>query len=188
MYAIVPPILVVNEKQLIQLAQKGQEDALTELYQRHIQAIYRYIFFRVGDATAAEDITSEVFMQMVRSLPRYQERGAPFAAWLFRIAHDRLVDHLRRSAIRQVDELPEDLIDEYPGPETQAEINLNHTQLFEALRTMTDEQQTVLQLRFIEDYSLEETARLMHKNVGAIKALQHRALKTLTRKFKRDAS
>jgi len=181
----VPPILNTNESQLIQQAKNGHEDALTELYQRHIHTIYRYILFRVGDAEAAEDIASEVFMQMVRALPRYQDRGAPFAAWLFRIAHDRLVDHLRRSALHQPADLPEAVEDDCPGPETQAETNMNHAHLREAISRLTDEQQAVLQLRFIEDYSLEETARLMNKTVGAIKALQHRALKTLARQFKR---
>jgi len=182
----VPPINTSDERQLIQQAQAGHEAATTTLYQRHHPAIYRYFYFRMGNPVVAEDLTAEVFLEMVRALPRYQDYGVPFAAWLFRIAHDRMVDHLRRAARRPTTELSEDWVDEKPGPEAEARTRALTDELRAALGALTDEQQRVVQLRFIEGYTLEETARLMQKNIGAIKAMQHRALNTLAQKLKKD--
>ena len=170
-----------DEHLLIRRAQQGDPEAATLLYRRHGPAIYRYFLFRVSDELVAEDLTGEVFLQMVRGLPRFQYRGAPLSAWLYRIAHDRLVDHLRRSAVRQSEPLLESTPDDGLGPEAESIERAEQLQVRAAIAALTDEQQTVVQLRFVEGCSLEVTARIMDKSVGAIKAVQHRALRRLAR-------
>ena len=177
-----PPTDHSEEIALIRRAQQGDADAAAELYHRHASAIFRYLLFRVSDQAIAEDLTGEVFLRMTECLPRFSDRGAPFAAWLFRIAHDRLVDY-RRAAHREAEELSESIVDGAPDPEAQAATQMDAHQLAELIATLTDEQKTVIQLRFVEGYSLEDTAQLMSKTVGAIKALQHRALQSLARKL-----
>lgn len=170
-----------EEQQLIQRAQAGNAEAVAELYRRHAPAIFRYAFFRVNDQTAAEDLTGDVFVEMMQALHRYTERGAPFAAWLFRIARARIVDYHRRHARRPTETLSETLADHAPSPEMQATTQAETHGLLAAMQILTDEQRTVIQLRFVEGHSLETTARLMRKTLGAIKALQHRALSRLGR-------
>jgi RNA polymerase sigma-70 factor (ECF subfamily) len=181
------PVVPTPEQQLVQRAQAGEAEAFTELYRRHSPAVYRYCLFRVRDAVAAEDLVSEVFLRAVEGLPRYVDRGAPLAAWLFRIAHDRVVDHHRRAANRPAEALSDHLPDRQPGTEAQAIDRLEANRLTELLAQLTEEQQMVVQLRFIEGYSIEEAARLMEKTTGAIKALQHRALRQMARQLARPA-
>ena len=172
-----------DEKTLVQRARHGDADAVAELYYRHAPAIFRYLYFRVSDQTAAEDIMGEVFLEMVKAVPRYTERGAPFAAWLFQIAHSRLVDHHRYAARRKTEALSDVIADGTLNPEAEVAWRAETRQLAEALSALTDEQKTVIQLRFVEGYSLEDTAQIMGKTRGAIKALQHRALQSLARKL-----
>ena len=165
-----------DEPALVQRAQRGDAEAIAALFRRHAPGIFRYFIFRVSDRAAAEDLTSEVFLHMLEGLPSYIARGAPFVAWLFRIAHDRSVDYYRRLARRPAEELTAELRDQAPDPEAQVARRAEDRRLYEALATLTDEQKLVIQLRFIEAYSLEETARALSKSTGAIKAIQHRAL------------
>jgi RNA polymerase sigma-70 factor (ECF subfamily) len=168
---------------LIHRARGGDAEAVVALYQAHSPAIFRYFLLRVSERTAAEDLTGEVFEKMVAALPRYEERGLPFAAWLFRIAHDRWVDFQRRSQHRQTEPLSDWLESDEPGTEAQALARTERARLLAVIETLTDEQRSVVQLRFVEGYSLEEVAQLLGKNTGAIKALQHRALQQLARKL-----
>ncbi len=138
---------------------------------------------RVSDQALAEDLTAEVFLKMLEALPRYVYYGVPFVAWLYRIAHDRVVDYRRRQARRQVEELSEGLVDGRPEPEDQALGQAETSQIRNAMAGLRGEQQTVLQLRFIEGHSLQETARRMGKTTGAVKAMQCRALRQLARKL-----
>jgi RNA polymerase sigma-70 factor (ECF subfamily) len=173
-----------EEIALVQRAQQGDAEAVAELYRRHAPAIFRYFYFRLHDQTLAEDLTSEVFLRMTLALPTYAERGAPFAAWLFRVAHDRIVDHHRHAARTRTETLSEMVLDDAPEVESLLAQQADYRHLVQAITTLSDEQQMVVQLRFIEGYSLEETAQIVGKNVGAVKALQHRALQNLARKLK----
>lgn len=168
-----------SEKALIQQAQQRDAAAVAELYQRHAQQIYRYCLFRVADVAAAEDLTEEVFLNMVEALPRYANQGKPFAAWLYRIAHDRVVDYYRRRVRRPTAELTENLEDAQPGPEAQAIHNAELNRLRSAMSRLSEDDQLVLQLRFVEGCDVEQTARHMGKSIGAAKVLQHRALRRL---------
>lgn len=174
-----------SESALVERARRGEAEAIAELYRLHAPAIFRYFYFRVPDRRTAEDLTGEVFVKMVEALPRYEERGHPITAWLFRMAHDRMVDHHRRAAHRQTEPLSDTLEAREAGTEAQALDQAEQQQLRTLLRTLSDEQQVVIQLRFIEGYSLEECAHLLGKTTGAIKSLQHRALRQLGQKLDR---
>jgi RNA polymerase sigma-70 factor (ECF subfamily) len=171
------------ERALIQRAQAGDAEAVAQLYQAHAPAIYRYFMLRVQEPAAAEDLTGEVFLKVVEALPRYVDRGVPFAGWLFRIAHDRAVDYRRRSAVRQVADLPDAAPDGAADTEAQALGRVERQHLATLVAELTEDQQFVIQLRFVEGLSLEETATLLGKTAGAIKALQHRALQRLGRRL-----
>jgi RNA polymerase sigma-70 factor (ECF subfamily) len=166
---------------LIQRAQQGDEDAVASLYRRYVPAITRYVGYRVSDNAVVEDLTAEVFLQMVEGLPRYRITGAPFEAWLYRIAAARVADHYRFSAREQSDEnVPDDSLGD-----GQVSLELSFQQREEldmlraALSLLTDEQQTILILRFVERKSHDEVAQILGKSTRAIATAQHRALKKL---------
>ncbi len=171
------------ERLLIQRAQQGDQGAFEELYHRHAPGIFRYFLLRVRDHALAEDLTGEVFIRMVKSMPEYTDRGLPFGAWLYRIAHDRVVDHLRYSARHPLEALSETTLDPAPGPEHLAAYQVEASQIAAALTRLSEDQRLVIELRFIEGYNLEETAGLMRRSVGAVKALQHRALQKLAERL-----
>jgi RNA polymerase sigma-70 factor (ECF subfamily) len=169
-------------------AQTGDADAFSILYRAYVQPIYHYLLLRVPNTALAEDLTAEVFLRAVDVLPRYSQRGLPFGAWLFRVAHDRLTDYYRQAARRPIAELSESLISEQPDPGQLAENSQQVQALHQAMAQLTDEQRDVIQFRFMEDWSLEQTAQVMNKTVNAVKALQHRALNSLNRLLQSDCS
>jgi RNA polymerase sigma-70 factor (ECF subfamily) len=178
------PPAIVDEEKLIGRAQAGDPEAFSDLYRTYVQAIHRYLLLRVSGSAVAEDLTAEVFLRAVDSLPRYSHRGLPFGAWLFRIARDRLVDYYRQSARQPIAELSESLSSDMPEPDARAEDAEQSAALYAALEQLTDDQRDVIQFRFMEDWSLEQTAQAMNKSVNAVKALQHRALNALNRILK----
>lgn len=167
------------ESDLIRRAQAGDGDAVAELYRAHSPAVFRYFTFRISDVAAAEDLTAEVFLKMVAGLPGYQDRGLPLAAWLFRIAHDRAVDYRRRLAVRQAEPLDEAVVDRQANTEVEAIRRTESKRMRALLAKLTDEQQDVVLMRFVEGLSLEQTAQALGRSVGAVKAAQHRALRRL---------
>ena len=176
----------VDEQRLLQRAQKGNADAFAQLYRANIQAIYRYIYHRVNDVHLAEDLTGDVFTRALKSMATYRDQGKPFVAWLYRIAHARVVDYYRMSNRRPI----ESDVEAEPIPViANMDEGILRRQTAKALReaigTLTDEQQQVVILRFIEGQSIETVADTMGKNANAIKALQHRALRTLAGRLER---
>jgi len=172
-----------SEQGLIERAQGRDPDAVSELYRRYAGQIYRFCLFRVSDEATAQDLTEDVFVNMLESLPRYVNRGKPFVSWLYRIAHDRMVDHYRRRARRPSEALSDSLMDHAPGPEAMAAQNAEIQQMWDAMPHLSEDHRLVLQLRFVEGYDVEQTARLLGKSIGATKVLQHRALKQLARRL-----
>ncbi len=175
-----------DEKQLIERAQRGDKSALSELYRRHVDAIYTYICVRVNDPVVVEDLTAEVFLKMLEGLEEYRYTGAPFAAWLYRIAWARTVDYWRRINRHKNVQLSDTLIQSYSeqpqsNPEAIVSTHEEWSDLAAMIRCLTDAQQEVIVLRFVERMKLAEVAAVMDKTVGAIKSLQHRALASLAR-------
>ncbi|MBX3063930.1 MAG: sigma-70 family RNA polymerase sigma factor [Anaerolineae bacterium] len=169
-----------REQQLITKAQRGDKKAFAALYRAHVDAVYRYLSFRVDAVETAEDLTADVFLRMLEGLPNYQDQGVPLLAWLYRIAHARLVDHYRRSkhadATEDIDAADPGVDEDMDEP---IELEFTAEALKEGLKTLTESQRRVLILRFIDGLNLEQTARAMDKNVDSIKALQYRALQAL---------
>jgi RNA polymerase sigma-70 factor (ECF subfamily) len=175
-----------REARLIKRAQQGEESAVSQLYRDNVQAIYRYVYYRVGNQNVAEDLTAETFLRAIEGLDRYVYRGVPFRAWLYRIASARVVDHLRAQARENVQPLDAIRHGHDPGLESSVSTQLEIEKLTALLPRLTDEQQQVLILRFLSGHSVEETAALMDKTSGAIKSLQHRALRSLARLFEQE--
>jgi RNA polymerase sigma-70 factor (ECF subfamily) len=155
--------------------------AISALYRRHVQAIYRYVYYRVGDEHTAEDLTAEVFLRAIEGLPNYEPRDVPFAAWLYRIAQARTADHFRRQRRTATSVLDES----WPSGEdpllSQVEESSLHEGLRAALGQLTTDQQQVIVLKFAGGFSNAEVAGILGKTEGAVKSLQHRALNALHR-------
>lgn len=157
----------------------GDADAFARLYDAYVDRVYRFVFFRVSDNAAAEDLTSQVFLKAWENLDGYRMRGRPFGAWLFRIARNLVVDHYRA---RKGDAPLESAAQKLAAPadvDESVEGRLDLERLRRALRRLTEDQRQVLTLKFIEGYSTEEIARAMGKQQGAIRALQMRGLRAL---------
>ena len=166
-----------NEQELLQQASLLNTQALAEIYDTYSPGIYRYGMRLLGDMTLAEDCVAETFVRFLKSL---QERRGPrdnLQAYLYRIAHNWIVDLYRKD--EKVYELNDAIRSEADVPEEEAENHIRQKQVRKAIRHLTPEQQQVISLKYLEDWSNEEVARLMKKPVGAVKSIQHRALKSL---------
>lgn len=168
-----------DEETLITRAQRGDKMAISSLYSMYVQNIYKYVRYRVDSEALAEDITSEVFLRMVRELPRYRYTGSPISAWLYRIAHNCVMDLYRKQRRELSDELPEELPGDAADPLDTVALAEDHAQLRGALQSLSSDYQDVLILRFINDVSHAEVAEIMGKTEASTRVLQHRALKAL---------
>jgi RNA polymerase sigma-70 factor (ECF subfamily) len=173
-------LVLQDEEGLVQRAQRQDAQAFAQLYEAYFDRIYRYIVLKIGNETEAEDLTQAVFMKVLHSISSYRSKGVPFSSWLYRIAHNQVVDFLRqktKKATVDIEGLP--LVSQAEDPQHQLEKELDITQLREATRKLTDSQQEVLSLRFAGELSIAECAAIMGKSEGAIKALQHAAVQSL---------
>jgi RNA polymerase sigma-70 factor, ECF subfamily len=168
-----------DEASLIKQAVDGDSEAFGVLYVRHMDAIFRYIYYRVGQDVEAEDLTEEVFIRAWEALPTYQIGQFPFTSWLYRIAHNLVIDHHRK---RKAEPMP-DLELHHSGStrsnEDQVMQSLDSEMLVEALTHLDPEEQQVVLLRFVEGLSHREVAEAIGKSEGASRIIQHRALAAL---------
>ena len=170
-----------EDNALVERAQAGETAVIGELYDLHQERIYRYIWSKVGNQQLAEDLTGEVFMRMVSSLPTYKVGQTPFHAWLYQIARNLIVDTYRQEAHRQTEPL-DNIVNHQDGAvmvQTAVEQKLDIEQIHEALDLIDPIQREVIILRFMVGMSLQEVAFTIDKTVGAVKTLQHRGLKAL---------
>jgi RNA polymerase sigma-70 factor (ECF subfamily) len=167
--------------EIVTLAQQGDEDAIGALYDLHCQEVFRYFQARLGHQQLAEDLTGEVFRRMLSGLPGYRGVDLPFRAWLFRIAHNLLVDHYRRESGHTMVPLQEteNAAGEENDPASAVEQKLTMEHAFQALADLEPSQRDALALRFLSGLSLKETAFALGKTEDAIKALQRRGLAAL---------
>jgi len=170
---------VQDEKNLVSRAQKGDEVAFSQLYEEYFDKIYRYIVIRMGDRMEAEDITQQVFLKALQSINSFKWKGAPFSAWLYRIAHNQLVDYLRKTKRRTSVPLDEITLAADSDPQEDVEKEFDIRQLSAAIQHLTESQRAVISLRFSSELPIAEVARIMDKSEGAIKALQHSAVVAL---------
>ena len=156
-----------------------KETRLAGLYEEYYDRIANYVFVRIGDRNEAEDIASEVFLKALDSLSSYQERGLPMQAWLFKIAHNMVVDYLRRVSKNRTVPIDTVVIQDPTDPAEVAEQNIKMEAVRKAMQKLTPEQREVLQLRFFGGLSSKETAAVLGKNDGAVREMQRSALEKL---------
>ena len=174
------PIEVTAEN-AIKLARLGNSEAFSFLYNQNVNRIYNYIFYRVGSEDDAEDITSRVFYRAFGHIQTYEDKGIPFSAWLYRIAHNLIAnwhrDKQRRKEV-SLDDQPE-LPHRVDLPETWIEKKQEMELLLKGIRRLAPDRQQLFFLKYLEDLSNAEIAVIMGRTEGAIKSLYHRALMAL---------
>ncbi len=170
-----------DESDLIRRAQDYDSSAFAEIYERYYQGIHNYIYYRVSDDCLAEDLTAEVFLKAMEAIESFTFRGVPLSAWLYRIANNLVIDHFRRQPRHGSVPLEETQVSTRDNPLDVLEHGLTRQSLQRALGELTEEQQQVVILKFVDGLSNNEVAQALGKSEGAIKSLQHRALSSLGR-------
>ncbi|MBP8122527.1 MAG: sigma-70 family RNA polymerase sigma factor [Caldilineaceae bacterium] len=179
---------IASEVELLERARVFDEAALGEIYDRYEERIFAYIYRRIGDPTLAEDLTAQVFLKMLEAIRKEKAWNSSFSGWLYRIAHNLVIDQYRkrgRATYMSIDDAP-DLVTKEEGPAQTAERQFDADNLRKAIDRLTEEQASVISLRFLEGYSITEVATLLEKTEGAIKALQYRAVSNLRRLLEHD--
>ncbi len=168
----------MTERELAERAAQRDHAAFAQLYDQYIDKIYKYIYYKCQSVEEAEDLTAQVFLKAWEAVGRYQWEGYPFATWLYRIAHNQMIDYYRTHR----DSLPLDAARTRAGdgdPFQAVERTLTSAQVRDAIKHLTRDQQRVIILRFLEGYEIGEIAAIMGKDPAAIRALQHRGLRAL---------
>ncbi len=171
-------------RRLVELAQRGDREALEGLYLLHFDRIYSYLHLSVGNRHDAEDLTTQTFLKMLEAIGRFRWRTAPFSAWLFRIAHNLAMDHFRATKRWQPEEeVPEPEGAEESSAEEAALESIGRRSMLELIENLSHEQKQVLTLKFVFNFSNGEAATILGKTEGAVKSLQHRALASLQKQI-----
>ena len=166
---------------LVRSAQAGDMSAFSELFDRYYDVVYRYVLFRMNDRTLAEDITQETFLRALRRITSVTYQGRDIGAWFVTIARNLIFDHVKSSRYR-LESTTSDMIELSPsthGPEQQVLDLATNEELLRCVRKLNADQQECITLRFLQGLSVAETAKIMDRNEGAVKALQHRAVRRL---------
>ena len=163
---------IVDDRSLVQAAQQDPA-RFVDIYDRYVDRIYAFVSRRTGNRTDAEDITSQVFEQALRTIGQFEWRGVPISAWLFRIASNLIADHFRAQRRASDQALPE-----LPDPGEVADID-RRLALFWHVERLPELQRRVIQLRFVEEKSIRDVATALERSEGAVKQLQLRALESL---------
>ena len=158
---------------------KRKEAALASLYEEYYDRIARYVFIRIGDRTEAEDLAGEAFLKALESLDSYKERGAPMQAWLFKIAHNLVVDYFRKVAKRKIVPIDTLQVATELNPQAMAETNAEIARVRKALDQLTPGQRQVIELRFFGGLTSEEASRVLNKSSGAVREMQSAAIRSL---------
>lgn len=170
----------MDESALIERA-KTDKEAFGELYERYVDRIYSYVYYRTGNVADAEDLTARIFFRAMQHIGNYKDQGVPFSAWLYRIAHNLVANWHRdrsRRKIISLDDIGQWQVNEN-GPELAAQLMENQEALLQAIRRLPADRQELLILKFVERLSNAEIGDIMGRSEGAIKSLYHRTLLAL---------
>lgn len=173
-----------DERSYVELAQSGDPEAVGWLYERYFDRIYRYVYLKIGNATEAEDLTEQVFLKMIEAIHSFHWQGATFVSWLYRIAHNQVVDKIRQSARRpqtSLEPVAETLASDKYDPYAHAEQAASKVHLRQAMDSLTDLQAQVIQLKFGAGMTNAQVAEVLDRSEGAVKALQYSALQNLSK-------
>ena len=160
-------------------ARKHAEARLASLYEEYYDKIARYAYVHIGNRTEAEDIAGEVFLKALQSLKSYTERGIPMQAWLFRIAHNLVVDYFRKAAKRKTIPIDTVQVEADTNPAAVAEKNIELERVNQAMEQLTPEQREVLRLRFFGGLTSKEAGNILNKSDGAVREMQRAAIEKL---------
>ncbi|NIV37576.1 MAG: sigma-70 family RNA polymerase sigma factor [Anaerolineae bacterium] len=177
---------MTDERILLERARAYDEEALGELYDEYAPLIYAYLYRRLQDAQTAEDLTGEVFVRILQAIQAERSWHTSFRGWLYRIAHNLLVDHYRKQPPTPTLTLDERLVADQDDLDSAVAKRLSHQRLRSAIGHLTSGQQQVLALRFGEQLTAREVGEVMGKTVSAVEALQHRGLAALRRILGKD--
>ncbi|NLE76044.1 MAG: sigma-70 family RNA polymerase sigma factor [Chloroflexi bacterium] len=172
---------MLDEQRLLEQADAWDIDALAAIYDAFAGRIYQYIYRYLGEVRLTEDLTAEVFARLLHATQQGKGPQRNLSAWLYRVAHNLVVDHFRQKTRSEGVPLEEGLLAAPDDPTALVHKRLVQQQLREAICLLTEEQQQVIVLKFIEGFSNQEVSRILKKSVGAVKSLQHRALASLRR-------
>jgi len=177
--------MVNNQEQehLLDDARAYDRRALTEIYDMYQQPLYRYIYRQVGNVEVARDLTADVFQRFLQALQKGRGPDKQLKAWLYRVAHNNVVDYYRRQQHRQHLPLDERVASNGDNPAKLADSNIAAKRVREALKLLTPDQRQVITLKFLNGLANKEIAELLNKPIGAVKSLQHRGLAALQREL-----
>jgi len=169
-----------EEQLIVQKAQQGEREAFGVLYDRYLPKIYRFVLIKVSKRDDAEDITHQVFLNAWQNIRSYRHRGFPFSSWLYRIARNMVIDFYRtRRSHADIESVPEEFLVHNSGSlefmDTKIELEL----VAKSIRKLKDDEQNILLLKFVDELSSKEIANIIEKSEGAVRVMQHRALKQL---------
>lgn len=172
--------MLEDEQNLVARAKRGESSAFGSLYDFYMPRIYRFVLVKVGQREEAEDITHQTFLKAWENIHTYNFRGHPFGSWLYRIARNTVIDYHRKSRPEvNIDFLPPELLRSEESPKAAAELKMEWEALLASMKKLKDIEQDVLIMRFIEDMPYREIGKIVGKSEGAVKVIQHRALKNL---------
>ena len=177
------------DDELVTWATQGSSEAFGELYDRYVERIFNYVYYRTSNTHDAEDLTERVFLRAIKHIEKYENRGLPISAWLYRIAHNLVANWYRDNSRRQ--EIPLETFEftlRYQGE--KPELALIRTQeqedLLYVIRQLPEDRQQLLILKFVEHLTNAEIGQIMGRTEGAIKSLYHRILMSLREQYKVD--
>ena len=166
-------------ERLVDKARGGDGDAFGRLYDMHVDRVYRHIYYRVSNTADAEDLTQQVFIRAWQAIGRYKRTASPFLAWLIKIGHNLVIDFYRSK--KSEAHIDFDMVSTKPetDPEHVAEANFNRQEIRQAINKLKGDQQQVILMRFIEDFSYAEIAAALGKSEGSVRVILHRGLAKL---------
>ena len=174
------------EEEVVSRAIEGDEGAFAQLYEEHFDRIYRYVYLRLGNRTEAEDLTQEVFVKALEAIGSYKWRNLPFTSWLFRIAHNQVIDYCRKDRRWEREYWDDNIAIDAPSPEAIAEREFEAEELRERIKKLSPAQREVISLRFGAELSLAEVAKALGKSTGTVKALQYNAIVALRKMMRNE--
>lgn len=173
-----------SEEKLIKRAKNGDKEAFGKLYDANASPIYRFILIKVGNKADAEDLTHQVFLNAWQKIRGYVSKGFPFSSWLYRIAHNAVIDFYRTSRHHaDIQALPEDALSDAPELDKKIDDAMQIKLVKTAIKELDQDQQSVIVMKFINELSNKEIAQALEKSEGAVRVIQHRALKQLKSKI-----
>ncbi len=183
-------VLELKDEDALAQAAQGDREAFGMLYDRYVGRIYNYIYYRTGNQHDAEDLTSRVFTRAMRHITNYQDRGVPFSAWLYRIAHNLVANWHRDNSRKQEVALDDSywISSDIEMPEALLMRDEEEVALLKLIKTLPEDRQLLLVLKFVEHYSNVEIGRIMGRTEGAVKSLYHRTLLSLREEAQKNSN